>query len=92
MIFVLNKCYGGFSISDFAKESLGLSTVYPTMNDTNTHNLARLIKEYGSEKCSGKHARLKVVEIPDDSTDYEINEYDGVENITYVVDGRIHHA
>jgi hypothetical protein len=38
------------------------------------------------------YAELGVVEIPDDSTDYEINEYDGFESVIYVLDGKIHWA
>lgn len=94
MTFVLNKCFGGFSLSQFAADRLGLKSVYDfdgsdlPMVDA----LASLITEYGSEKCSGRCAKLKVVIIPDNCTDYEINDYDGVESITYVVDGKLYHA
>ena len=94
MTFVLNKRYGGFSLSRFAADQLGLKSVYDfdgsdlLMVDA----LASLIAEYGSEKCSGSCAKLKVVNIPDNCTDYEVNEYDGVESITYVVDGKLYHA
>ena len=33
---------------------------------------------------------LKVIEIPNESTDWDINEYDGFESIVYVVDGKIY--
>jgi redox-sensitive bicupin YhaK (pirin superfamily) len=36
--------------------------------------------------------RLRLVEIPDTMTDWEKNDYDGIETITYVVDGKIYHA
>jgi len=42
--------------------------------------LVRVIEELGAETCSGKHAELKIVEIPD-KTDWEISEYDGMEAI-----------
>ena len=92
MVFVLNKCYGGFSLSDFACEKLGVEDDYLTLDELTTDALASLIHEYGSEKCSGHYAKLEVVEIPDDCTDFEIDEYDGFERITYVVDGKIYHA
>lgn len=92
MTFVLNKCYGGWSLSQFAMEKLGLNTPYPFLTDDLVDNVIALIKAYGSDLISGTHARLKIVEIPDNCTDYEINEYDGIETITYVVDGKIHHA
>ena len=44
------------------------------------------------EDISGDYAKLKVVEIPDNFTDYEINDYDGVETLIYVIDGKIYHA
>lgn len=92
MTFILNKCYGGWSISDFAMEQLGLDSNYPDMDEVNEKKLADLINQYGTEKCSGHSARLKVVEIPDNITDFEIDEYDGIERITYVIDGKLYHA
>ena len=54
---------------------------------------AKLIKavEANAEAVNGPCAKLKVVEIPEEATDWEINEYDGLESITYVVDGKLHH-
>lgn len=92
MKFVLNKCWGGFSVSDFVVERLGLEDHYPEMNNELTEQLVQLIEEYGSEKCSGSSAKLRVVEIPDTYTDIEWDEFDGIERITYVVDGKIYHA
>ena len=90
--FVLNKRYGGFSVSDFVVKQMGLEDNYHYFDGDEWDTLADLIKTYGSEKCSGSSARLKVVEIPDNFTDYEITDYDGVETITYVIDGKIYHA
>lgn len=92
MTFVLNKCYGGFSLSDFAVEKLGVEDKYAFLNELEMDTLASLIREFGSEKCSGRHANLQVVEVPDTCTDYEIDEYDGFEVMTYVVDGKLCHA
>lgn len=92
MVFVLNKCFGGWSLSDWAMEQLGVETHYPTFDEFDVDKLIQLINEYGSEKVSGRSAKLKVVEIPDTCTDYEINDYDGLETIIYVVDGKIYHA
>ena len=33
--------------------------------------------------------RLKVVEIPDEATDYKVRDYDGKEYIDYVLDGKL---
>lgn len=42
------------------------------------HDLISLIEEKGSKWASGSHAKLKVIDIPDD-VDYIIEEYDGAE-------------
>lgn len=92
MTFVLNKCYGGFSLSAFAVEKLGVEDEYAFLNELEMDALASLIREFGSEKCSGHNANLQVVEVPDTCTDYEIDEYDGFEIMTYVVNGKLCHA
>ena len=40
--------------------------------------LIQVVEELGAKAASGKHAKLKIVEIPD-GTDYVIEEYDGAE-------------
>lgn len=86
MKFVLNKCFGGFGLSDWAREQMGRSE--PDRGDP---DLITLVTNHG-KKVSGACAALTVVEIPDNTTDYEIDEYDGFESIIYVVDGKIYHA
>ena len=93
MKIVLNKCYGGFGLSDFACEKLDCRPYdYDDPFLRTDEKLIDLIETYGSEKCSRSCATLVIEEIPDETTDWEINEYDGLETVTYVVDGKIHHA
>ena len=92
MTYVLNKCFGGFSLSKFACTQLGVDSAYPELTSEQIGQLAELINQYGSEKCSGAFAKLVVVTIPDNFTDIEWDDYDGIERITYVVDGKIYHA
>lgn len=94
MTFILNKCYGGFSLSQFAIDKLGLESHFDfdISDSLMVDALASLITEFGSEKCSGSFAKLRVVEIPDCATDYQIDEYDGFETIIYVVNGKIYRA
>lgn len=89
MKFVLNKCFGGFSVSDWAAEQLGLEFRYEAQYDD--PRLIELVEKFPN-KVSGDCAKLTIVEIPDNCTDYEFDEYDGFESITYVVDGKIHHV
>lgn len=90
MKIVINKKYGGFSLSEAAVRALGLESEYDDIERTDP-GLITLV-EANPEGTSGYCAKLSVVEIPDTATDWELNEYDGFESITYVVDGKIHHA
>lgn len=96
MKLVINRCYGGFSIGHAAKKELGVYEelqTNPYRNDTDFRadkNLIKLIEEKGSYYVSGVCAELEVVEIPDSATDYTVIEYDGVEDVLYVVDGKIY--
>lgn len=85
MKIVINSCYGGYGISKEAKEILGINI------KRTDKKLIALIKERGSEFVSSGFAKLEIVDIPDNATDWEIDEYDGWESITYVIDGKIHH-
>lgn len=90
MKVVLNKCYGGFSLSTEADKILNLTRRYDT--DRTDERLIALIEKHGSKWVSGTYAHLAIVDIPDRCTDWEINEYDGYEDVTYVVDGKLYHA
>lgn len=90
MKLVLNKRFGGFGISDSAAEILGIDKY--DFIDRNDENLIALIDEKGSEFVSGSFAKLKIVEIPDAYTDYTIDEYDGMERVIYVLNGKLHFA
>ena len=90
MKIVINSCFGGFGLSDFAVKALGLKYAYSFIDRTDPA-LIHIIEEFGPKACSGLCAELKVVEIPDNATDWEFDDYDGLENIICVVDGKIHH-
>lgn len=84
MKVVVNKCYGGFSLSEKAYEFLGLEWdgYGYAYNDYDLRTDEKLIKcvETLGNKASGRFANLKVVEIPDD-VEWEIDYYDGIEKI-----------
>ena len=86
MKFVLNKCYGGFDLSEEAQEILGQADFEIRRDDP---DLLALIEEKGIQFVQGKYAKLKVVEIPESATDFTLDEYDGWERIIYVVDGKL---
>lgn len=95
MKFVLNKCYGGFGLSDKAedelKSKLNLEDFFSWEIARNNEALVEIVERLGAE-ANGSFAELKVVDIPDENTDYEIDNYDGIETITYVLNGKLHYA
>ncbi len=96
MKVVINRCYGGFGLSEECAIALGAvlkqfgDYFYPEFpngkwaQDYRTDpKLIHLMETKGSEWCSGSFAKLKVVEIPDD-VKWEIHDYDGIETIEEV--------
>ena len=84
MKIVINKCWGGFSLSKKAYEYLGLEwdDFGFKYNDEEKRTDPKLIEcvETLGDEANGRYANLKVVEIPD-GTPYEIEYYDGVETV-----------
>lgn len=90
MKIVVNKSFGGFSLSEKVMDTLGLDSPYGIV-DRDDPQLIELVETLGDE-ANGRYSRLRVVNIPDDVTDWEITEYDGAEGVIYVLDGKIGHA
>ena len=111
MKVIVNRCYGGYSISSaaakryrelggvvylvgenypddpaFPKQKESIIRYSPHFPEEHTERLKhrtdklliQVIEELGSEISSGVHAKLEVVEIPD-NIEWEIEEYDGQE-------------
>lgn len=75
MKIVINKCYGGFDLSDKALKMLGVKYSWDIAR--NDPKLVEAVEKLGTE-ANGMCAALKVVEIPDD-VEWDIEEYDGIE-------------
>ena len=86
MKLVINKCYGGFGLSDWAMEQLGINVYYDI--DRTDSRLVELVENF-PKKVDNFYSNLIVVSIPATSTDWEIDEYDGLETVIYVIDGKI---
>ncbi len=89
MKIVVNREFGGFSLPETFCKKYGFNA-YDDIDRTDDR-LVRFIENNGGEVevfCG----TLEVAEIPDESTDWELNDYDGMESIIYVVDGKIHWA
>lgn len=94
MKIAVNKCYGGFSLNQkFLDHVKKLHPNYQEV-EPDEHINPFIIEELEKypEDASGDCAYVCIVEIPDEATDYFINEYDGYEEVLYVLDGKIHFA
>ena len=80
MKIVINRCFGGFSLSEKAYEFLGKewdSYGYEFNEHRTDPQLVECVEKLGDE-ANGRCARLKVIEIPDD-VKWDIYNYDGLE-------------
>ena len=88
MVIILNKCYGGFHIPEALCEAEGLSC-YDDIERADARLVDFILERGVVEEGLSK---LVPVAIPDEATDWELNEYDGFESVTYVVGGKLYHA
>lgn len=86
MKVVINRCYGGFGLSDAAEAKYlaltGKEEVWGFELERNDPVLIQIVEELGNT-ANSSYAELKVVEIPDD-VEWTIQDYDGVEWIAEV--------
>ena len=88
---VINRCFGGFGLSQEALIELqkrndkfvyllddGILHLNTEDVERDNPNLVEGVEKLGSLRASSDYAKLKIVEIPDD-VDYTIAEYDGIE-------------
>ena len=93
MKIVVNKCFGGFSVSQTVMKELGISSKFGYLcnEDFGIENanweayraapaLIAAIEKVGIKDATGSLAELEIVEIPD-GTDWYIHDYDGIETI-----------
>ena len=90
MKIVLNKCFGGFALSEKAYEYLGLKWdgfgyAYSDYDERSDPKLIKCVETLG-EEANGLYADLEVVDIPD-NVKFEIEDYDGIET-AYECGGR----
>lgn len=91
MRVVINACFGGFHIDQEIKDMLGITTDEESVRTRTNPKLLTHV-EMGRNTTNWRTCKPVVLTIPDNVTDWEIEEYDGLESITYVVDGMLHHA
>lgn len=84
MKVVINRCFGGFGLSDEAlaryNELAGTKLKYWSYREErNNPLLVQVVEELGA-KANDTFADLKIVDIPDD-VEWYIHEYDGLESV-----------
>lgn len=82
MKVVINKCFGGYGLSEAAYKYMGLEWDgygFAFSGDRTNPQLVKCVETLG-EAANGRFAYLKVVEVPDDVSWY-IDEYDGSESV-----------
>lgn len=88
MKIVVNVYYGGFHAPDHITKKYNHREV-----DRKDIDLIRWVEENadddGIAEC-GLYSALAVVDIPNEATDYDIVEHDGMENVVCVIDGKLH--
>ena len=89
MKLVINTCYGGFSVKPEIRKKYGLKKCDRwSSNDFRTDKKLIELIESGID-CNDTCSELQIVEIPDEATDYYVEEYDGAETVLYVINGKI---
>jgi len=87
MKLVINTSFGGFCLPDEFCELHGLERWDSV--DRDQPELVSYVEARGQVQTL--YGELEVVEIPQEATDWEINEYDGQESISYVLNGKLYY-
>jgi hypothetical protein len=85
MKYIINANYGAYDVEQEVIDKLGL-TEEQAYDRQNPELIAYI--EAGNDVNDGD---LAVVDIPDEATDFEVDEYDGYESIIAVINGKIVH-
>lgn len=87
MKIAVNDCFGGWGLS---KEFLEKYPQFKKCYERNDPEFIAALEEFGTDKASGEYSHIRITEISDEATDFMINEYDGMENVIYVLEGKIY--
>ena len=86
MKIVLNREYGGFCLPD---EYAARKNIDVFEHSFEVRTDPELIEYLAA--CPYR-TDLKVVEFPDEATDFDVLEYDGFDSLIYVLNGKIYYA
>lgn len=83
MKVVLNGRYGGFRLGEGFVREYCFDSPYADI-ERNDSRLVAWVENHPDD-----NPNLRIAEIPDNATDYMINEYDGLESVIMVIDGKL---
>ena len=90
MKIVLNKNFGGFHYPEKLCKEWNCDRygwIAFDISDKDAHMEPALVEWVENNPNDAEY--LEVVEIPDNATDWQIHEYDGLESVIAVIDGKI---
>lgn len=86
MKVLFNNCYGGFCFSKAFLEA------HPKIKDSEyartDPELIKMVEDFGLERASANLSAMAIALVPDEATDWWIDEYDGYEAVYYILDGK----
>lgn len=85
MKIVINNDYGGYGLLNWDDDDQYSDIVEKYKHDRTNPVLVAVVE-------NNHIGDLAVVEIPDEATDWDIKEYDGLETVIYVLNGKIYYA
>lgn len=86
MKIVLNRAYGGYHLPHPYAEAKDLNFYDDSFEVRTDSELIEYLAAHSHE------TDLEVIEFPDEATDYDILEYDGLETLIYVLDGHLYYV
>lgn len=90
MKVLFNNCYGGF------KFSKAFMKAHPEIKDREyvrtDPEFIKMVEDFGLEQASDNFSAMAIAFVPDEATDWWVDEYDGYESVYYVLDGKRHAA
>ena len=85
MYYVINKAWGGFYLPDEICEILGCGNY----DDRDEFRASPILVDWVFHHM--EETNLRIVDIPDTATDWICEEYDGLESVICVINGKLVH-
>lgn len=95
MKLLLNKCFGSFSLNPNNTQLLEkLNHICPinSLEFRANKDVINILEDYMKKgyNINSEHSKITIVDIPDNITDFTIQDYDGWEICIFVIDGKLY--